>query len=373
VTNLRQQVTKFPANTEIMEELVAMGFDPDLVRQALDECDNNHDLAIEILLTFGGDHSEQNHYHQYQNRLHEDSSQNKSDHDIHYDDYSDYLDKTSDQSLIVCDTSQYTIENGKSACTCIALAAATQFFEEPWSITTPRFLQDMIFQGVIIYNQLVSSQPPISFSSSASSSSSSLTCSSKVILPSVEHMSAEEILHHHPHSFPLCIVGDISQGVLSHDYNHPLGLKSRLEALIASYYNADDDDDDDDFVNVKVDANRKGKVDVKRVPKCIVVLLTKTPETVLICHRHYPLSDGNYSRRQDSEWILIDSHPRPPVSSHAYARRHYSIDDLVRTIHTIFPPTNLDPDIPEMMTMLYNSFDLYQLEYDRKDDQHNND
>jgi UBA/TS-N domain len=365
-----------------MDDLVAMGFDPELVRQALDECNNNHDLAIEILLTFGGDHSEQNHHH-YENRLHEDSSQNKSDHDFN-DDCSDYIDKMNDDhSLIVCDTSQYTIENGKSACTCIALAAATQFFQEPWTVTTPQFLQDMIFQGVIIYNQLVSNQIPSSLSlSSSSSASSSLTCSTKVILPSVEHMSAEEILHHHPHSFPLSIVGDISQGVLSHDYNHPLGLKSRLEALISSYYNPDEDDVDDDTVNDKGDA--KDSNDNKKSQSNFVVLLTKTPETVLICHRHSPSIEGNRNGQEDcisndnprndtirDEWILIDSHPRPPLSSNAYARRHRSLDDLVRTIHTIFPPTNLDPDVPEMMTMLYNSFDLYQLEYDQKEDKVN--
>ena len=45
----------------------------------------------------------------------------------------------------------------------------------------------------------------------------------------------------------------------------------------------------------------------------------------------------------------------------AYAKLHDNLNDLIDTIQIIFPPTALDPDIPEMMAMMYNSFDLYPL------------
>ena len=125
-------------------------------------------------------------------------------------------------------------------------------------------------------------------------------------------MSAEEVLGQR--ELPLQLIGDLRQGILSHDSNHPLGLKALLTA-------AEDDG-------------------------AKVVLITKTPETVMVCL---------------DQFAVLDSHPRPPMTTNAYAKMHDNLDDLIVSLQSIFPPTELDPDVPEMMAMMYNSFDLYPL------------
>jgi UBA/TS-N domain len=238
-----------------MDELRAMGFDPDLVQQAWTACDGNKELAIEVLLT-GGDPSE-NH------ARHELSSE-----------------------LIQCDISQYSIENGRSACTCIALAGATLYLDN--QEISSELVRDMVIQGAEFYKQIAKSES------------------------GVEHMSAEEVLAQDV--FPLRVIGGVRQGILSLDSNHRLGLMALL---------------------------RTAKDEGARV-----VLITKTPETVVVCL---------------DQFVLLDSHPRPPMASSAYAKMHENLEDLVQTLQHIFPPTELDPDIPEMMAMMYNSFDLYPL------------
>ena len=229
-----------------------MGFDPELTQQAWAACDGNRELAIEVLL----------------------SGREEND---------DYAPSS---ELIVSDVSQYSFEHGRSACTCIALTGATLYLEN--QRITRQLLQDMVTQGVELYKLIAQSGS------------------------GVEHMSAEEVMGRR--ELPLQLIGDVRQGILSHDSNHPLGLKALLAAAT------------DDGAKV--------------------VLITKTPETVLVCL---------------DQFAVLDSHPRPPMTNAAYAKMHDNLEELIDTLQRIFPPSELDPDIPEMMAMMYNSFDVYPL------------
>jgi hypothetical protein len=202
--------------------------------------------------------------------------------------------------ILTCPISQYSVENGRSACTCIALAAATQFLKNP--NVNSEFLQNMIQQGVDSY-QILSS------------------------VSAVEHLSAEEVLQKDQGQlFPLkSLGGGIRQGILSNDRNHPLGLESLLQGIRQ-----------------------------EETKEWMVVLITKPPETVLVCLPPDSLSPSSY-------W-LIDSHPRSHLGAEsAYAKLHDSLSSLVLSLEAIFPCTELGPDIPEMMAMMYNSFDMYPL------------
>lgn len=208
--------------------------------------------------------------------------------------------------MIVCPTSQYSVENGHSACTCIALTAATNFLQICRGGTVAlnaKFLHNMILNGVQNYKALSS-------------------------VSHVEHLSAEEVLQKDQGKrFPLSVHGAIRQGILSNDSFHPIGMQSLLEGI---------------------QQEQQGQSNAY-----IAVLITKTPETVLVS---LPLSgSGAY-------W-LIDSHPRAAHlgADGSYAKPHPNLAALLRSLQVIFPPTDLGPDIPEMMAMMYNSFDMYPL------------
>jgi len=250
------------------DELVAMGFERAQVEHAIQSCGGNADLAVEYLLNGGGC------------GVHESGISG---------------------SLVVGPISQYSVENGRSACTCISLAGATLFLNDPSSVT-PAFLQQMVLNGVSAYQQLSPSTN------------------------NVEHVSAEEVIAQNLPAFPLQLLPDgIRQGVLSSNRQHPLGLGAMLQGCH------------------------------ERSPEnqWTAVLITKVPETIVIC---LPPSSSS------GQFWLIDSHPRPQLPAEsAYAKSHSTIEDLVQTLQVIFPVTDLGPDIPEMMTMMYNSFDLYLL------------
>ena len=202
--------------------------------------------------------------------------------------------------MIRCQRSQYGVDNGRSACTCIALTAATKFLVSH-NVTT-EFLEEMITQGVSRYHQMSASSP-------------------------VEHMSAEEILQREGSSefFPLSSIG-IWQGVLSDDLHHPMGLRELMDVIRT-------EQPDDQWM---------------------AIVVTKTPETVLLCFP--PKAEPN------SAFWLIDSHPRPQFGvDSAYAKVHASLDMLCMSLQAIFPMTDLGPAIPEIMATMYNSFDLYPL------------
>jgi hypothetical protein len=218
--------------------------------------------------------------------------------------------------------SQYTVNEGRSACTCISLVTAEKFLQnsanskDPVQAVCSELLQDTITSGVAAYQRL-------------QSSSSSTTGSS------VEHLSAEEVLA--AGAFPaLSLQEGIRQGILSHDdANNPQGLLQQL-------------------------------TDCRSATGWTCVLITKTPETVLVCLP--PHSSSNTTPDADASsaehFLLLDSHPRPQQfgAQGSYARIHDSMPGLVQSLSSIFPITDLGPDIPEMMAIMYNSFDLYPLQ-----------
>lgn len=212
---------------------------------------------------------------------------------------------TSSGDIIGCHMSQYSVPEGRSACTCIALAAASNFLQHQY--VDADFLVNMIGTGVQNYQTLQSDSGG----------------------GSIEHMSGEEVMQ--KDRMGLFKVkgagsGGVRQGILSNDMDHPLGLKSLLQGLRHEQHHSE----------------------------WMAILMTKTPETVLLCFSPDSVSPPSY-------W-LIDSHPRPQFGvDSAYAKMHPTLDSLLLTLQAIFPATDLGPDIPEMMAMMYNSFDLYPL------------
>jgi UBA/TS-N domain len=222
-------------------------------------------------------------------------------------------------------TSQYTYADvGRSACTCIALTAASMFLSsnndnngQDVSIS-PEFLDCMITRGIETYQQIVS-------------------CNNVV---GVEHMSAEEVLQQQPNLLAVEISPmGVRQGVLSHNRDHPLGLQALLQGILLESQGG----------------SSSGE--------WICVVMTKTPETVLLC---LPTTSDTLPSSSSSLFWLIDSHPRPQLARHnlmnAYALSCPSLDALLHTLYQIFPTTDLGQDIPEMMAEMYNSFDLYPIQ-----------
>lgn len=238
--------------------LIAMGFDPETVQRALSACGGNAERAVELLLSGAP--------------------------------IEEAAAAPSESSLIQADISQYSVNDGRSACTCIALTGATLYLQDGASTTTltADLLRNMVTKGVDTYQGIVKASA------------------------GVEHMSAEEVLQQNSPDLPLQIIGAVRQGITSRDINHPMGMKALLQGCEGAK----------------------------------VVVITKTPETVVVCL---------------DQFALVDSHPRPPAALNAYAKIHTNLNDLVNSLATIFPPTDLGPDIPEMMAMMYNSFDLYPL------------
>lgn len=125
-----------------MEDLVAMGFEPDLAIAALNQCEGNFDLALEVLLTGGGR------------------------------DTSGYAGTTinnkpscdnSGSNIICLAISQYTFADvGASACTVIA-ASMIDFIlpaltANSSTIFTADQLGEVVIKGVVRYSQQVSKQ-----------------------------------------------------------------------------------------------------------------------------------------------------------------------------------------------------------------------
>lgn len=215
--------------------------------------------------------------------------------------------------------SQYSVENGRSACTCMALEAATCFLSRALvdynsdCTVDAAFLDTMVQAGSAAYSQLIQQNN----SSSAAA---------------VEHTSAEDALQSGLFSSVQLPEGGIRQGMLSNDPRHPLGLLAVLS-------------------------------DCQSATHWTCVVMTKTPETVLLCLP--PSNDGSGST-SSNKYLLIDSHPRPAQfgADQAYARMHSSLQDMiVSSLQIIFPVTDLGADVPELMAVIYNSFDLYPLQF----------
>lgn len=270
------------SNGQDVSQLTAMGFPEASAREALTAANGNLETAVNILLGVVNPASISHSTPTATSNTTTSSEENAGE-------------------TITCPISQYSVENGRSACTCIALTAATMFLKNP--IINVSFLQDMINKGVENYQTLSS-------------------------VSNVEHLSAEEVLQKdHGQLFPLRSLDGIRQGILSNDSQHPLGLGSLLRSIRNEESN-----------------------------EWITILMTKTPETVLVC-----LPPLSASPAAATYW-LIDSHPRGHLGvESAYAKPHNNIESLIQSLERTFPCTDLGPDVPEMMAMMYNSFDLYPL------------
>lgn len=263
-------------NGDAIQMITAMGFDVAQAQQALQASNGNVEHAVNFLLMGGS--------------TIETSSSGGAASD------------GGASKLIVGAISQYSVDNGRSACTCIALTAATKFLQTPSEDNiTADSLQSMIIQGVEHYQQL-----------------------SNMLSSSVEHLSPEEVLQNAAQQFPLQMLpGGIRQGMLSPDPHHPLGLASSLQTIRQE----------------------------QPPSKWMALLMTKTPETVCLLFPPPALTGGFW---------LVDSHPRSGIEG-SHAKSHSSLHQLGESVHTIFPCTDLGPDVPEIMAAMYNSFDLYPL------------
>eukprot|EP00536_Pseudo-nitzschia_multiseries_P003393 jgi/Psemu1/301942/fgenesh1_kg.52_\ len=259
-------------------------------------------------------------------------------------------------AIIQGSTSQYSYDSdGRSACTCIALTAAdiiannsraTNNSEERTTMMSTEFMNRSIEEGVSRYRTL---RHRLNTSSS-----------------DVEHMSVDEVLSNDDQAaaarqgqrlFGVRVksVGEgqrVRQGALSRDIDHPFGLKAIVKGLV-------------DDIRSQLRGNEAcGDVDANNKSNCspsqmIYILLTKTPETVLLC-----LPSDDDCEHEPQYW-LVDSHPRPHLFQgvgNSYAKPHGSMDLLLKSLRDIFPFTDLGPDVPPMMSDMYNMFDLYVVE-----------
>jgi len=221
---------------------------------------------------------------------------------------------SSSVQVVHSDISQYSDSLGRSACTMIALSMAHRFLlsnsnnNNPQSVISSTFLSVSIQEGIQLYNSIRNNAN------------------------GVEHTSVEELISAclaQDESAAKSIISSLKlfnssprQGILSNQSENPLGLD-----IILSQCQADAIDD-----------------------TYIAVVITKSPETILVL-----LPPASSS----SCYILLDSHPRPPIMTGSYALLHPTLSSLVESIKQIFPVTDLGDGVSEMMSMMYNSFDVY--------------
>ena len=280
--------------------LTAMGFPTDQASTALRECGGNIEQAANWLLSAGG-----------------------SGRSAVPPTANDAVTSTGTTTTIMIHGAlhQYNVDNGKSACTCIALTAAELFLQQQQQqqqqadnsnqqpALDSTFLQNAVLQGVEKYNTIMATGGT----------------------GGVEHLSAEEVLQ--TKSFPRLELhdGGVLQGMLSPAHG-PLSLQVLIPA---SQYPT----------------------------QWTCVIITKPPETVLCCLPPNGINSNNTSN-DPLPFLLVDSHPRPqpPFGAEgSYIRKHATATDLVQSLERLFPVTQLGPDIPEWMAAMYNQFDLYRL------------
>mmetsp|Transcript_20113 Transcript_20113/g.33070 ORF Transcript_20113/g.33070 Transcript_20113/m.33070 type:complete len:295 (+) Transcript_20113:238-1122(+) len=284
---------------ESVSLLLSMGFDKKSSQRALEISGGNVERAVEYLLSG--------------NTINMDGATANTNFGV--------TNNSSQSSLLVqSDISQYSNPLGRSACTAIALTLAYNSIGQlgdgasPESVIDATLLSRSITDGINFYREL------------SENNSSGL-----------EHSSVEDIL-------VACsgkdngIISSLSllpnsprQGILSNtSANQHMGL----EALLTQ---------------CQMDSSES----------YIAVVITKTPETVLaIIPTHSAASNTN------AKFILIDSHPRPQqLAPHfpkgSYALFHPTLSSLVASLREIFPLTELGDGVPELMQMMYNSFDVY--------------
>ena len=210
--------------------------------------------------------------------------------------------------LVHSGLSQYSDPSGKSACTSIALTLAVNFLNDGEHSVTAEYLDRSVREGIQMYSDL-----------HATSGAS-------------EHSSVEELMAavnlsavHSEKLAPLTMLGGSPrQGLLSNARDNPMGLGAVLSQC---------------------------QRDAAHVNSYVAAVITKPPETILVLLPPRGQSGLPY--------ILVDSHPRPNLSQGSYALLNSDFDGLLESCRKIFSPTELGPDVPELMAMMYNSFDVY--------------
>jgi len=292
------------------QQLMEMGFDAAQAQEALTVCQGNMERAVEYLFSGGSGGAGGDPPTFSAGPMADATSTSTQPQVLSPSQYHD----------VTTAISQYSLDHGRSACTCIALTAAQDFLRlhsslgpnDPPPGLTPDFLHSVITSGVQTYQHFQNAGVGGGL---------------------VEHMSAEEVLGMVASSGGTMTElsqlqltpGGIRQGILTGPAD--MGMYVLLQAC-------------------RQDAPADA---------WLAVVITKTPETVVAC---LPPQGSNH------QFVLMDSHPRPGVvESHggAYARTVTSLRDLVTHLESILPSTELGPDIPEMMAQMYNSFDLYPL------------
>ena len=245
-------------------------------------------------------------------------------------------------------TSQYTYgSDGRSACTCVALTVAEGVANctavndnTGYTIMTTEFLDRTVQEGVVRYRSLRDA----------------------LATSSVEHLSAEEVLMkdderaagNDDRFFGIRLdaaAGGVRQGAFSRDVDHPLGMKSILGGLISDIR--------------RQRRQRSSNIANVGSSPMICILVTKSPETVLLCLPPADTTNDPNSGAETQKYWLVDSHPRPQLLhgvETSYAMPHDTFDSLLQSLWDLFPFTDLGPDIPPMMSDMYNMFDLYALE-----------
>mmetsp|Transcript_40778 Transcript_40778/g.49648 ORF Transcript_40778/g.49648 Transcript_40778/m.49648 type:complete len:303 (-) Transcript_40778:74-982(-) len=222
---------------------------------------------------------------------------------------------------IHCETSQYSSPSGRSACTYIALTVALQTLgslqSEPSSppknltdVLTSTTVEDHILKGISSYN------------------------TDKSTSSTIEHTSAEEVLSSSDRFTPLKLIGgSVRQGILS-------APNLRFSQILSACYN---------------DGAADGS-------KWMAVVITKTPETIVIFLPPHTTREGDESFRERS-FAIVDSHPRPELQcSGSYVAVYDCFDGLVGHLEGLFRAVDLGADVGEMMMVMYNSFDAYPLQ-----------
>jgi UBA/TS-N domain len=250
-------------------------------------------------------------------------------------------------------TSQYNYENGRSACTFIALTTAAHLLRQDSTVamTNPTnqegcivkeitinasFVDDMIRQGCTAYTEYIQQEQQQQQQSSGISTATTV----------VEHTSVEEVLRmrYDPYRQLQLLPCGIRQGILSQrNYillSHLTECQSDIEWICV--------------------------IMIKPPETILLFLPPKTATTATTNTQPNTTSSSSSSSNQHKYYYLFDSHPRRNEfqSEYAYCRIHTSLHDLLQSIHAIFPPnTDLGPDVPEYMSAMYNSYDLYPLHW----------
>jgi len=329
---------------EDIAQLTSMGFPEANARNALKATNGDVGMAVDRLLSgedFGGDSSVDDGFASSVAAISPLSS--------------------SAGTVVRGSTSQYSYgSDGRSACTCIALTLAERVSKasanndnDVSTIMTTELLDSSIEEGVARYMKL----------RSVSGSNN------------VEHMSADEVFqkdggrgnsgnsgtNNNGDSgiFHVQLAGGVRQGALSRDVNHPLGMKFVLEGLV------------NDVRRERQELGAQSAGDTKKSTidssPMICVLLTKSPETVLLCLPSHGITNDSSTgvTNQKQQYWLVDSHPRPQLLTGvetSYAKPHDTFESLLQSLRDTFPFTDLGPDIPPMMADMYNMFDMYALE-----------